>query len=117
MRISDWSSDVCSSDLRIFRPPLQGRAARLASLLASRSGWGPSALRKADGPHPTPPLKGRGLKDRKFPPHGLATRRRDTELKARIHNKGDCHDDRPSSPALCPGRTCAPYLGDRQSVG
>src|SRR3546814_8285677 len=94
MRISDWSSVVCSSDLQarggsrpdrdlagdgdlIFRPPLQGRAARLASLLASRSGWGPSALRKADGPHPTPPLKGRGLKDRKFPPHGLATRRRD----------------------------------------
>src|SRR3546814_8578645 len=47
-------------------------------------------------PTPTPPLKGRGLKDRKFPPHGLATRRRDTELKARIHKKGDCHDDRPS---------------------
>src|SRR3546814_17084322 len=62
-------------------------------------------------PTPTPPLKGRGLKDRKFPPHGLATRRRDTELKARIHKKGDCHDDRPSSPALCPGRTCAAYLG------
>src|SRR3546814_16321323 len=35
-------------------PPLQGRAAKLASLLASCSGWGPSDLRQAAGPHPNP---------------------------------------------------------------
>src|SRR3546814_3107329 len=115
MRISDWSSDVCSSDLVLAveqllhlavgaddeageahelavlverdavdvidervgvrggceeegcdgghrqNPPLQGRAAKLASLLASCSGWGPSALRKADGPHPNPSPEGEGL--------------------------------------------------------
>src|SRR3546814_17779744 len=35
-------------------PPLQRRAARLGSLLPSRSGWGLEALCKADGPHPNP---------------------------------------------------------------
>ncbi|PAL21468.1 hypothetical protein CD928_13880 [Sphingopyxis sp. GW247-27LB] len=45
-----------------LRPPLQGRAARLANLFASRSGWGASALRKADAPHPNPSPEGEGLK-------------------------------------------------------
>ncbi|SBV34309.1 protein of unknown function [uncultured Sphingopyxis sp.] len=30
-------------------------------MFASRSGWGPSALRKADGPHPNPSPEGEGL--------------------------------------------------------
>ncbi len=30
-------------------------------LFISRSGWGPSALRVADGPHPTPSPEGEGL--------------------------------------------------------
>src|SRR3546814_4090889 len=45
-------------------PPLQGRAARLGSLLPSRSGWGLEALCKADGPHPNPSPEGEGLKKR-----------------------------------------------------
>src|SRR3546814_2161688 len=36
MRISDWSSDVCSSDLRVPHPP-RNSSARGASRL--RSGW------------------------------------------------------------------------------
>src|SRR3546814_18390230 len=41
---------------------------RLGSLLPSRSGVGLSALRKADGATPTPPLKGRGQNGR-WPPN------------------------------------------------
>src|SRR3546814_19447082 len=34
MRISDWSSDVCSSDLALSRIPFRGRAAVLLTILS-----------------------------------------------------------------------------------
>src|SRR3546814_18937365 len=45
-------------------PPLQRRAARLGSLLPSRTGWGLETLCKADGPHPNPSPEGEALKKR-----------------------------------------------------
>src|SRR3546814_19618521 len=47
---------------RSFLPPLQVRAVRLASLLASRSGWESAASRGLDRPPPQPLPKGRGLR-------------------------------------------------------
>src|SRR3546814_18553017 len=45
MRISDWSSDVCSSDLPGYRPrPLAGVAPWLGG--ADRAGFGQSARRR-----------------------------------------------------------------------
>src|SRR3546814_6080138 len=44
----------------------QPLAARLGSLLLRRSGWGPSALRDADGPHPNPSPEGEGLMNMNF---------------------------------------------------
>src|SRR3546814_5244242 len=46
---------------RPISPPLQGRAAKLGSLLPSCSGWGPTASREADRPHPNPSPEGEGL--------------------------------------------------------
>src|SRR3546814_11221520 len=47
MRISDWSSDVCSSDLLAFPRVPVGSVARACSAAASRStsGYGPHAAR------------------------------------------------------------------------
>src|SRR3546814_5330246 len=36
MRISDWSSDVCSSDLENLRLPLEGRRKRFGATLEQR---------------------------------------------------------------------------------
>jgi hypothetical protein len=41
--------------------PFRGGAARLGSLLLSRSRVGPSASRYLAGPHPNPSPKGEGL--------------------------------------------------------
>src|SRR3546814_6541728 len=47
MRISDWSSDVCSSDLRIGRP--QRRISRYAATLLDRTPSRPSRRRARNG--------------------------------------------------------------------
>src|SRR3546814_9611392 len=45
MRISDWSSDVCSSDLLVLKPALAERAAKLlAELAAETADGGPAML-------------------------------------------------------------------------
>ena len=54
-------------------PPLQGRGnADLAACLVV-VGWGPSAVRKADGPHPNPSPEGEGFNGTQPP---LATPKR-----------------------------------------
>src|SRR3546814_1089081 len=52
MRISDWSSDVCSSDLPVHVPA--GRRQRVRPGLDARSGWHPGDL-----PRRLPPERGR----------------------------------------------------------
>src|SRR3546814_14343294 len=44
MRISDWSSDVCSSDLLVLKPALAERAAGLLGELAAETGDGGPAM-------------------------------------------------------------------------
>src|SRR3546814_1777062 len=39
MRISDWSSDVCSSDLRVMVPQFQCKAIREAARFRHLFGW------------------------------------------------------------------------------
>src|SRR3546814_5184633 len=51
MRISDWSSDVCSSDLRLIDRPIRKVNRRL---------WG-KASRRADSARKKPPPGGGGL--------------------------------------------------------
>src|SRR3546814_16019505 len=103
MRISDWSSDVCSSDLdrrgrkgrrqdrtacgfgggsqgriKMAPLPLAGGAARLASLLASRSGEGVGLARDRQAPPQTLPSSGGGFQSGLSPsasPPPTATKR------------------------------------------
>src|SRR3546814_3832268 len=73
MRISDWSSDVCSSDLDV-EVPGDVRAAR------------PHGGRKRHGPHRLPEPRGEGARDQSLRPWPLAHRHvedRGTEAGAR----------------------------------
>src|SRR3546814_14814915 len=56
MRISDWSSDVCSSDLRHGRRPTPRRS-RGAATIPSRAGK--AAWREARATRPKPPREAR----------------------------------------------------------
>src|SRR3546814_12743906 len=48
--------------------PFRGGQRDLPACWLSRSGWGPSALRKADGPHPNHSPEGEGLMGLRLPP-------------------------------------------------
>src|SRR3546814_6285308 len=66
LRISDWSSDVCSSDLRIAVPsgwPGQPRALPAKGWRIGRTTGKISAIARATEthPHPTLPFKGRAF--------------------------------------------------------
>src|SRR3546814_6153067 len=60
MRISDWSSDVCSSDLRQRKPPQPGE---------------PRLLTEHRGPGPADPVLGRTLVDPGGDAHPAGSRR------------------------------------------
>src|SRR3546814_6064038 len=56
MRISDWSSDLCSSDLRADRPWRGGRPHRLCGRLCERAG---TCRRSGGGAMTTVPARGK----------------------------------------------------------
>src|SRR3546814_5381780 len=60
MRISDWSSDVCSSDLQIKKSKIRGEASFGMICAEDEIGWGPShegIMELAEDAVPGTPLK------------------------------------------------------------
>src|SRR3546814_8139140 len=79
MRISDWSSDVCSSDLRAGRPLRRRRPSAASSALRPAGCPAPRPPRRASSPDgrwrsggPAAPFGGGIVRPRRFPPGPLS---------------------------------------------
>src|SRR3546814_15971560 len=95
MRISDWSSDVCSSDLHLYRPTTSHTLTV-------------DLIRSLRGCNTTPP---RSPPWRTYPPHHPSSRRH--HLRAPSSAGQSCPTPRSSSPSSRP--CCIPLRGFRRN--